>query len=326
MNRQLDKVANPDAQQHNVAAFFRRSPRAVRIRSRPILLSPVPAIKGKLVNSFRGTLARPPIAPLAKIPIYAQHTDREGLRTACRFNSELMDYLRTFIKPGISTNEIDHLAYDYTVRAGHTPACLGYNGYPKTVCTSVNDVVCHGIPSDTVLEDGDIVNVDLTTIVNCWHGDQSETFLIGNVSPESRRLVQAAFDALWVGIRAIKPFGRVIDIGRAIYRFAKEQGYEVVREFQGHGLGRAFHQEPGIPHFPDLQSGKAVIRPGTCFTIEPMLNIGTWKTEIDKSDGWTVRTQDRRLSAQFEHAVLMTEKGPEVLTLTQFGPREGHRF
>jgi len=144
--------------------------------------------------------------------------------------------------------------------------------------------------------------------------------------PHAKQIGQAAFDALWIGIREIKPFGRVIDIGRAIYRFAKDQGYEIVREFQGHGLGRAFHQEPGIPHFPDLQSGKAIIRPGTCFTIEPMLNEGTWKTEVDAADGWTVRTQDRQLSAQFEHAILMTEKGPEILTLTKDGPQEGHKF
>ncbi len=278
------------------------------------------------MTSYRGTLVRPVVGPLAKIPIYANLADREALRAASRFNSELMDYIRPFIKPGVTTAEIDQRTYNYTIENGHTPACLGYNGYPKTVCTSVNEVVCHGIPGDYVLREGDIVNVDLTTIVRGWHGDQSETFLIGEVSPRAKRIVQAAFDALWVGIRAIKPFGRVIDIGRAIYRFAKDQGYEIVREFQGHGLGRAFHQEPGIPHFPDLQSGKAIIRPGTCFTIEPMLNEGTWKTEVDTADGWTVRTQDRRLSAQFEHAILMTEKGPEILTLTKDGPQEGHKF
>ena len=278
------------------------------------------------MTSFRGTFLRPAVGPLAKIPIYANLVDREALRAACRFNAEVMDFLRPHIRPGVTTGEIDQLAYGYTLEHGHTPACLGYNGYPNTVCTSVNEVVCHGIPGEYVLQDGDIVNVDLTTIVRGWHGDQSETFLIGNVSPEARRIVQAAFDALWIGIRAIKPFGRVIDIGRAIYRFSKDKNYEIVREFQGHGVGRAFHQEPGIPHFPDLQSGKAVVRPGTCFTVEPMLNEGTWKTEVDTTDGWTVRTQDRRLSAQFEHTILMTEKGPEIMTLTKTGPQEGHRF
>ena len=278
------------------------------------------------MNFFRGTLLRPQTAPLAKIPIYANRADRDAIRSACRFNAELMDFVRSHIKAGITTDQVDRLVYDYTIDHGHTPACLGYNGFPKTVCTSVNEVVCHGVPGSSPLRDGDIVNVDLTTIVNGWHGDSSETFLVGEVSADAKRLVQAAFDCMWIGIRAIKPFGRVIDIGRAIYRYAKEQGYEIVREFQGHGLGRSFHQEPGIPHFPDLQAGKAVIRPGTCFTVEPMLNEGTWKTEIDKSDGWTVRTQDRRLSAQFEHTILMTEKGPEILTLTQNGPQEGHKF
>lgn len=275
---------------------------------------------------FRGPQLRPAVGPLAKIPIYANVVDREALRAACRFNAEVMDFIRPHVKPGVTTSEIDRLAYEYTLEHGHTPACLGYNGYPNTVCTSVNEVVCHGVPGEYMLQEGDIINVDLTTIVRGWHGDQSETFLIGNVSPEARRIVQAAFDAMWIGIRAIKPFGRVIDIGRAIYRFSKDQDYEIVREFQGHGVGRSFHQEPGIPHFPDLQSGKAVIRPGTCFTIEPMLNAGTWKTEVDTTDGWTVRTQDRRLSAQFEHTILMTEKGPEIMTLTKNGPQEGHKF
>ena len=189
------------------------------------------------MTSFRGTFLRPAVGPLAKIPIYANLVDREALRAACRFNAEVMDFLRPHIRPGVTTGEIDQLAYGYTLEHGHTPACLGYNGYPNTVCTSVNEVVCHGIPGKYVLQEGDIVNVDLTTIVRGWHGDQSETFLIGNVSPEARRIVQAAFDALWIGIRAIKPFGRVIDIGRAIYRFSKDKNYEIVREFQGHGVG-----------------------------------------------------------------------------------------
>ncbi len=278
------------------------------------------------MTSSRGTLLRPQTEPTAKIPIYATSTDRDALRAAGRFNAELMDYLRPHVRSGISTREIDQLAYDFTIKHGHTPACLGYNGYPNTVCTSVNEVVCHGIPNDDLLREGDIVNVDLTTIVDGWHGDSSESFLIGEVSPNAKRLVQAAFDAMWIGIHAIKPFGRIIDIGRAIYRFARDQDFEIVREFQGHGVGRNFHQEPGVPHFPDLQSGKSVVRPGTCLTIEPMLNEGNWKTEIDKADGWTVRTQDRSLSAQFEHTILMTEKGPEVLTLTTHGPQNGHKF
>jgi methionyl aminopeptidase len=168
--------------------------------------------------------------------------------------------------------------------------------------------------------------VDITSIVNGWYGDQSETFLIGEVSASARRLVQTTFDSLFIGIRALRPGCMVTDIGRAIQTFAAAAGYSVVREYQGHGIGRDFHQEPGIPHFPQPASNRDLLRPGTCFTIEPMLNMGTWETRLDKKDKWTVRTRDGALSAQFEHTILMTETGPEILTLTQDGPREGHRF
>ena len=260
-----------------------------------------------------------------KPPIYNER-DRNSLRTAAKFNAELMDHLRQYVEPGVTTNDLDRLANEYTLSHGHTPACLGYRGYPKTICTSVNDVVCHGIPNDIPLQDGDIVNVDITTIVDGWHGDQSETFLIGEVSAEAKALVQTTFDSLWKGIHAIKPGGRVIDIGRAIYHFARAKGYEIVREYQGHGIGRAFHQEPGVPHFPDSKLGRQVIKPGMCFTIEPMLNIGGFRTSLDRSDGWTVRTVDGGLSAQFEHTILMTQDGPEVLTITENGPQEGYTF
>jgi len=245
-----------------------------------------------------------------------------------------MDFIRPHVQPDAETGMLDRMIYEYTMDHGHIPACLGYNGpanappYPKTTCMSCNEIVCHGIPGDWVLQEGDIVNIDLTTVVNGWHGDQSETFMIGEVSAHAKRLVQATFEALWVGIRAIKPFGYVRDIGAAIYSYAMEHEYEVVREFQGHGLGRAFHQEPGIPHFwfKGRKEGGQVIRPGMCFTIEPMLNEGTWRTRTDKFDGWTVRTADRKLSAQFEHTVLMTEDGPEITTPTTNGPQEGHQF
>ncbi len=259
------------------------------------------------------------------IPIYNEE-EREALRRAGRFNAQLMDYIRRFVRPGITTGEIDRLVYEYTLDHGHTPACLGYRGYPKSVCTSVNEVVCHGIPDNTVLKEGDIINVDLTTIVDGWYADQSETFLVGEVSETARRLVQTAFDALWVGIRAIKPNGRVFDIGNAIAEFVRPTGFSIVREYQGHGIGRQFHQEPGVPHYPDPRTKRVYIRPGMCFTIEPMLNEGTWRTVLDERDGWTVRTKDGKLSAQFEHTILMTEDGPEVLTVTNDGPQEGDKF
>ncbi len=273
----------------------------------------------------KGTAAK----RLAKAPVYGEE-EREGLRAAGRFNAELMDFVRPHVKAGVTTLELDQRVYEYTMDHGHTPACLGYPGqkrpYPKSICTSVNEVVCHGIPDEIPLKEGDIINVDLTTIVDGWHGDQSETFLIGQVSDEARRLVQTTFDSLYIGIHAIKPFGRVFDIGRAIYEYAAARGYGVVQEYQGHGVGREFHQEPGIPHYPEMQTARVIIKPGNCFTIEPMLNISTWRTVMDKHDGWTVRTKDGRLSAQFEHTILMTEEGPEILTLTKNGPQEGHQF
>lgn len=258
-------------------------------------------------------------------PIY-NSAARVGLRNAGRFNAQLMDFVRTQIGPGITTNQLDNLVYSYTLDHGHTPACLGYEGYPKTICTSVNDVVCHGIPNDTVLVEGDIVNVDLTTIVQGWFGDQSETFMIGEVPATTKRLVQAAFDSLWKGIRAIKPFGTVYDVGSAIAAYAKPLGYGVVEEYQGHGIGREFHQEPGVPHFAQKEAKRDVLKPGMCFTIEPMLNMGSWETNAKKPDGWTVRTKDGSLSAQFEHTVFVTEDGAEVLTITEHGPQEGHKF
>ncbi len=263
-----------------------------------------------------------------KAPIYNER-DRRHLRAAGQFNAQLMDYVRPHVKAGVTTLELDALVEEYTRRHGHIPACLGYKGFPKCICTSVNEVVCHGIPDSRPLQNGDIVNVDLTTIVNGWFGDQSETFLIGEISPEARRLVQLTFESLWRGIHAIQPGGRIKDIGRAIYHFARDRGLEVVRDYQGHGIGRQFHQEPGVPHYPDPKLGRlgrTIVKPGMCFTIEPMLNLGTYETTLDSSDGWTVRTQDGGLSAQFEHTILMTQDGPEVLTLTQNGPQEGHVF
>lgn len=263
---------------------------------------------------------------LKKIPLYQASEDVERLKKACSFNAQLMDFLRPHVKEGVTTAEIDKLANDYTLDHGHTPACLGYHGYPNTICTSVNQVVCHGIPNEERLKDGDIVNVDITTVVDGWFGDQSETFCIGNVSQDAKRLVQATFDSLFIGIRAAKPGKPVILIGYAIQEFAREHKFSVVREYQGHGIGEEFHQEPGIPHFPSPTSRRDRLHPGTCFTVEPMLNIGGFKTKLDKTDGWTVRTLDGKLSAQFEHTVLMTESGPEILTLTKDGPQEGDQL
>ncbi len=262
----------------------------------------------------------------SKAPLYDEEC-REGLRQAGRFNAQLMDFMRPHVKAGVTTLQLDQMAWEYTVDHGHKPACLGYKGYPNTICTSVNEVVCHGIPNKIPLREGDIVNLDMTTVVDGWHGDSSETFLIEPVAQEARKLVQVAFDSMHVGIDAIQPYGRLTDVGRAIERFARLRGYSVVQEYQGHGLGREFHQEPGVPHYvPKSSPSQVILEPGMCFTVEPMINMGTWRTMLDKRDKWTVRTMDLSLSAQFEHTILITEAGPEILTGTQNGPKPGHRF
>lgn len=248
------------------------------------------------------------------------------MRAAGQFNAQLMDYLREAIQPGITTGEIDALVERYTHEHGHIPATLGYLGFSKNCCTSINEVICHGIPDGTVLRDGDIVNVDITSIVNGWHGDQSETFIIGNGSDEARAITQAAFDCMHEAIDALFPGCTVSAIGDAIVAEAHRRGFSVVREYVGHGLGQLFHQPPNIPHFPDRKSRQQRLLPGMCFTVEPMINAGTRFTRLDKQDGWTVRTRDGKLSAQFEHTILMTEDGPEILTRTQTGPQRGHRF
>lgn len=252
----------------------------------------------------------------------------EMMRAAGRFNAELMDVLRPHVQPGRTTAEINRLVHEYTLDHGHVPACLGYRGFPRSCCTSINEVICHGIPGDEVLKEGDIVNVDLTSIVDGWFGDQSETFLLGDVSLEAQQVSQCALDGLYLAIEAIGVNSRIVEIGNAVKQEADRYGFSVVREYVGHGLGRKFHQDPSIPHCPGVFPDQDRIRipVGICFTIEPMINVGTYRSKLDRNDNWTVRTADGKLSAQFEHTVLMTEEGPEILTLTQHGPQAGHRF
>ncbi len=251
---------------------------------------------------------------------------QDAMRRAGRVNAQLMDFLRPHVKAGTSTEMINDLVVQWTRDHGHIPATLGYQNYPKSCCTSVNDVICHGIPGDQILVDGDIVNVDVTTIVDGWHGDQSETFLIGEVSDEKRSVTQCALDCMYLAIDALRPGCRVSLIGETVVSEAHRRGFTVVREYVGHGLGRQFHLDPSIPHFPNRQSRTDRLYPGMCFTIEPMINAGSRYTRSDKKDGWTVRTKDGRPSAQFEHSIMMTETGPEILTKTQHGPQRGHQF
>ena len=251
---------------------------------------------------------------------------RERMRAAGQFNANLLDYIRPNIQAGISTAKIDQLVHAYTIEHGHTPAPLNYRGFPKSCCTSINEVICHGIPDEYELQNGDIVNVDITSIVNGWYGDQSETFLIGEVSKEAKQVTQCAFDSLYAAIEILTPGCHIVEIGQAILDVATPYGFSVVREYVGHGLGQSFHQEPSIPHYPDPRFNRIALDPGICFTIEPMINVGRFQGIIDPLDGWTVRTIDSKLSAQFEHTILMTEDGPEILTLTQNGPQPGHQF
>jgi methionyl aminopeptidase len=252
-----------------------------------------------------------------KVPLKTS-LEIEGMRQAGAFNGELLDYIRPFVKSGMNTGEIDTLVHEYTVGHGHKPACLGYRGYPKSVCTSINNVVCHGIPSvRETIQDGDIINIDLTTNVDGFYGDSSETFMIGRVAEKTRHLVMVAAQALITGLNAIKPGQPLQAIAAAIEPYVVSQGCSVVKQFTGHGIGKKFHEEHfSVYHHIDPEAEHVVMEPGMTFTVEPMINLGGWEVTVDKVDKWTVRTRDGSLSAQFEHTVLVTETGIDVLTLT----------
>ena len=249
-----------------------------------------------------------------------------GMRVAGKLASEVLDYLTPFVQAGVTTNALDQLAHDYIVDVqGGIPAPLNYKGggntpYPKSICTSVNHQVCHGIPSDKVLKKGDIVNIDVTVIKDGWHGDTSRMFMVGEVSIAAKRLCAITYDAMWHGIKMVRPGIHLGDIGYAIQKFAEGQGFSVVREFCGHGIGRVFHEEPQVLHYGRPGTLEKLVE-GMTFTIEPMINGG--RKEIKdgpEKDGWTIVTQDRSLSAQWEHTVLVTPTGYEVLTLSAGSP------
>ena len=241
-------------------------------------------------------------------------SEQAALRRAGRVAAETLAHVASRLRPGISTADIDVWVREDTARRGGTPSQLGYHGFPAAVCTSKNHVVCHGIPRQSdILSPGDIVNVDVTPILDGFHGDASRTFLIGDVPPAARRLVQDTYTALWLGIAAVRPGGRTGEIGHAIQAFVEARGYSVVREFCGHGIGRVFHTAPTILHLGEPGTGERLL-PGMTFTIEPMINLGDWRCRI-LDDGWTAVTADASLSAQFEHTVLVTDSGVDVLTL-----------
>ena len=251
----------------------------------------------------------------------------EKMRIAGKFNGELMDYIRPFVRAGISTGEIDRLVYNYTVEHGHVPGTLNHNKYPKSCCISRNNIVCHGIPKDDeYLLDGDIVNIDLTTNVGGWFGDQNETFLIGNVSDHAKNLVMASFEGAIAAIKGLAPGLPLSIIGDIIEPTVNKRGCSVVRDYTGHGIGSDFHEDPVVSHNKNNESRNIILKPGMTFTIEPMINAGDYKIYTDKKDGWTVYTKDGSLSAQFEHTVLITEFGAEVLTLTPSQKEKGVIF
>jgi methionyl aminopeptidase len=253
---------------------------------------------------------------------YKDEAGIAAMRLAGRLASEVLDYLTPFIQPGITTLEIDRLAAEYMKKQGTVSATVGYQPpgyppYPGHLCTSVNHVVCHGIPNEKPLKKGDIVNVDVTVIKDGWYGDTSRMFLVGGeaaASIQAKRLCQVTYESMWKGILMVKPGIRLGDIGYAIQTYAEGHGYSVVREFCGHGIGQKFHEEPQVLHY-GKPGTMEVLKPGMTFTIEPMINAG--RREIkEQGDGWTIVTRDRSLSAQWEHTVLVTESGFEVLTMS----------
>jgi methionyl aminopeptidase len=236
----------------------------------------------------------------------------EKMRVAGKIAGQALEEVGRNVRPGITTDELDRIGHEFMLDHGAYPSTLGYRGFPKSLCTSVNEVICHGIPDDTVLRDGDIVNVDITAFIGGVHGDTDATYLVGDVDEQSRLLVERTREAMMRGIRAAAP-GRAINvIGRVIESYARRFGYGVVRDFTGHGIGTTFHSGLVIPHFDD-PNATALIKPGMTFTIEPMLTLGTIDYDIWK-DGWTVVTRDRKRTAQFEHTILVTDDGHEILT------------
>ncbi len=238
----------------------------------------------------------------------------EKIKESANINNAVLDLVAKEIKEGMTTDDIDKIVYDFTISQGAIPAPLGYGGFPKSVCTSINSEICHGIPSkDVVIKDGDIINVDVSTIYNGYYSDASRMFMIGNVSEEAKRLVEVTKECLYKGIEAVKPWEHIGAIGAAIQEHAEKNGYSVVRDFGGHGIGLKFHEDPFVFHIGKKDEGMILV-PGMIFTIEPMINQGDYELYIDADNEWTAYTDDGKLSAQWEHMVLVTEDGVEILS------------
>ena len=251
-----------------------------------------------------------------RITIYAPE-DFAGMRAAGRLAAETLDMITPHVRPGVTTEHLDRVCHEFVIAHGAIPAPLNYRGYPKSICTSINHVVCHGIPGDRRLEDGDILNIDVTVILDGWHGDSSRMYSAGAPSTKAKNLMDVTYEAMMRGVRAVKPGATLGDVGHAIQVYVESQRFSVVRDFCGHGIGRRFHEPPNVLHFGRTGDGPE-LRPGMFFTIEPMVNAGRPEVKI-LDDGWTAVTRDRSLSAQFEHMVGVTEDGCEIFTLSPGG-------
>ncbi|MGL4475121.1 MAG: type I methionyl aminopeptidase [Shewanella sp.] len=242
----------------------------------------------------------------------------EKMRAAGKLAADVLEMIAPFIKAGVTTNELNAICAKFTEEQDAISAPLNYHGFPKSICTSINDVICHGIPSDRALKDGDIINIDITVIKDGYHGDTSQMFLIGDVSPKDKRLCRVAQESLYEAIKIVRPGIKLGEIGTVIEKCIKGkktglEKYSIVADYCGHGIGAGFHEEPQVMHYKN--NDKTVLRAGMCFTIEPMINAGNYKTKLDQKDGWTVTTSDGKNSAQWEHTLLVTDNGVEVLTL-----------
>lgn len=237
------------------------------------------------------------------------------MRLAGKLAAEVLDYITDYVKPEVTTNYLNDLCHEFILARGGVPAPLNYRGFPKSICTSINHVVCHGIPSDKKLKDADIINIDVTVILDGWHGDTSRMYFVGTPSVKAKRLCQITYDAMMIGIDMVKPGVHLGDIGHAIQQYVEKHNYSVVRDYTGHGIGRVFHDEPTVLHYGKPGTGP-VLAEGMFFTIEPMVNAGSYHTILSALDNWTVTTRDKSLSAQFEHTVGVTENSFEIFTLS----------
>lgn len=247
-----------------------------------------------------------------KITIHNEN-DFAKMRIAGKLAAEILDFITPYVEAGISTQELDKLCHDEIIKNSAIPAPLNYKGFPKSICTSVNHVVCHGIPNEKILKNGDIINIDVTVIVDGWHGDTSRMYYVGEPSIKAKRLCKITYDCLMIGIDQVRPGAAIGNIGHAIQTYAEKNGYSVVKDYCGHGIGKVFHAEPSIVHYGNKGEG-TILEEGMFFTIEPMINAGKFATILSKHDNWTVTTRDKSLSAQFEHTMGVTKDGVEIFT------------